>query len=107
MEKTKVADTTDIGVGRMKLCEVAGRMILVVHAQNGEWSALDEMCPHRGGPLSEGQLDQNILTCPWHKAQFDVATGKALRGPGRADLRRYGVQVKEDGVYIDAPSRTS
>ena len=55
--------------------------------------AIQSRCPHRGGPLDEGQLEGTILTCPWHGAQFDVCTGALLRGPAETPLETYRVTV--------------
>jgi nitrite reductase/ring-hydroxylating ferredoxin subunit len=55
--------------------------------------AIQSCCPHRGGPLDEGQLEGTTLTCPWHGAQFDVCTGALLRGPAETPLEVYRVTV--------------
>lgn len=103
MKKIKVALSEDIPIGQKKLCEVDGRMVLVVHTEGDHWHAIDEMCPHRGGPLSEGKLEGTVLTCPWHQAQFEVTTGKVLCGPAKADLRRYELAIEEGVVYLLRP----
>lgn len=54
-------------------------------------------CTHMGGPLCEGKLEGNVVTCPFHGAQFDVTTGEVLRGPATRPLDRYAVRVK-DGI---------
>jgi nitrite reductase/ring-hydroxylating ferredoxin subunit len=56
---------------------------------DGVVCAVQSVCPHRGAPLAEGTLHGAVLTCPWHGASFDVRTGRRLRGPECADLRRY------------------
>jgi len=55
--------------------------------------AIQSRCPHRGGPLDQGQLEGTILTCPWHGAQFDVCTGALLRGPAETPIETYRVRV--------------
>ncbi len=59
--------------------------------------AIEELCPHRGGPLSEGKVENGCVTCPWHQASFDIATGKVLSGPVNRNLKTYSV-TESDGV---------
>lgn len=63
---------------------------------NGVFCATQARCPHRQGPLSQGQLEGGTVTCPYHGAQFDVTTGAVLRGPARAPLETYRVTVAGD-----------
>jgi nitrite reductase/ring-hydroxylating ferredoxin subunit len=56
--------------------------------------ATQARCPHRGGPLDEGEVDGTVLTCPWHGARFDVCTGALLAGPATAPLETYQVTVE-------------
>jgi len=57
----------------------------------GKYYAAEDFCPHLGGPLSEGEVEGTCVTCPWHGAKFDLATGKALAGPAKRDLVLYEV----------------
>ena len=52
----------------------------MVHELDGGWSALDNRCPHQGGPLGDGQLDDGWLICPWHAYQYDTTTGEPPPG---------------------------
>lgn len=79
-------------VGEMAVFNVDGRLC-----------ATQAKCPHRGGPLNEGELIGGIVTCPYHGAQFDVATGAVLRGPAREPLQTYEVVVDGDtGRVVEA-----
>jgi NAD(P)H-dependent nitrite reductase small subunit len=70
--------------------------------------AINNRCPHARGPLADGTVHCDGLhpavTCPWHKADFDLATGEAIDGPVRTPVRTYAVQVGEDGVIQVATS---
>jgi nitrite reductase (NADH) small subunit len=55
---------------------VAGGRIVALYNVNGNYHALDGICPHQGGPLGKGSLCGAIVTCPWHGFQFDVTTGQ-------------------------------
>jgi nitrite reductase/ring-hydroxylating ferredoxin subunit len=76
----KVAETSEIPAGKMKMIKLEEKEILVVNV-DGNYYAIANRCTHRGGDLSKGSLDGNIITCPVHGARFDVTTGKAISGP--------------------------
>jgi len=79
--------------GRVLERIVAGRVVAVVHTQDGAWHALDGVCPHQGGPLGAGSLCGTTLTCPWHGWQFDVADGQHRVS---ATVRQAVHEVKEE-----------
>ena len=76
----RVADTKDFEVGKMKKITLEDRAILIVNFEGG-YFAVDTICTHYGGDLSEGTLEGKIITCPVHKARFDVTTGKVISPP--------------------------
>jgi len=70
----------------------------------GRYGALDNKCPHQGGPLGEGSIENGILRCPWHGWDFDPLTGKA---PGFDDgVATFPVDVRENGVYVGFEEET-
>lgn len=76
----KVAKTDEVAPGQGKLVEVNGKKIALFNVE-GSFYAIDDACTHLGGRLSEGFLDGNEVTCPWHGARFDIITGEVLRPP--------------------------
>ncbi|MEM2110223.1 MAG: non-heme iron oxygenase ferredoxin subunit [Candidatus Odinarchaeota archaeon] len=80
MSYVKVAATTDIPAGKMKTVKVKDKEVLIANV-NGKYYAIGGKCTHKGGDLSKGTLTDNIITCPRHKARFDVTTGKSVSGP--------------------------
>ncbi|HVM59276.1 MAG TPA: Rieske 2Fe-2S domain-containing protein [Verrucomicrobiae bacterium] len=74
-ELIKVAEVGDLQPGECKTV-VVGERELALYNVGGKFYATDNVCPHRGGPLGEGTLDGNIVTCPWHGWRFDVSTGQ-------------------------------
>ncbi len=76
----EVAKTDDLAPGGMKAVEVEGKTVVICN-YNGKIYALERRCGHMGAPLEMGTLEDNILTCPLHHAQFDITTGEALSGP--------------------------
>ncbi|MEO0602896.1 MAG: Rieske (2Fe-2S) protein [Myxococcota bacterium] len=65
----------------------------------GEVYAIDSICPHAGGPLGEGELDGQQLTCPWHGWSFDVATGTCGVDP-TMQLETFDVRVEGNDVFV-------
>ncbi len=77
---------------------VAGRKQICLTHFEGKISALDNHCPHQGGPLGEGSIENGILRCPWHGWDYHPCTGKA---PGFDDgVDTYQVLEKDDGIYV-------
>jgi len=74
---------------------------LALFKVDGKVYCVSNICTHVGGPLSDGNIDKNIVTCPWHFAQFDVTTGKLISGPAMKDVKCYVVKVEGDEVYVD------
>jgi len=70
---------------------------------DGRFCATQDKCTHREGPLSEGTLDGSTVTCPYHGAQFDVATGLVLHGPAKDPLKTYRVTVEGEIGRVDEP----
>ena len=65
---------------------------------NGKFGCLDNKCPHQGGPLGEGSIENGLLRCPWHGWDFDPLDGKA---PGFDDgVDTFPVETRSDGIYI-------
>jgi nitrite reductase (NADH) small subunit/3-phenylpropionate/trans-cinnamate dioxygenase ferredoxin subunit len=69
----------------------------------GTYYAIDDTCPHRGAPLSEGECEGTIVVCPWHGAQFDVTNGSHLCPPASQGVASFKVQVIGDEVQVDVP----
>ena len=63
--------------------------------------AIDDTCPHRGCPLSDGDLDGTTLTCRCHGSQFDVRTGALVRGPATTGVRSYPVAIEDGEVRVE------
>ena len=96
----KVAKSSDIEPGTAKLVEAGGKRIALFNVE-GNFHAIDETCTHRGGPLSEGMLAGNEVTCPWHGAVFDVTTGEVIGLPAPRGVASYPVRVEGDDVEVE------
>ncbi|WP_255193196.1 Rieske (2Fe-2S) protein [Natronobeatus ordinarius] len=67
---------------------------------DGEVRAVDNRCPHMGFPLSEGSVDDGILTCHWHHARFELSCGDTF-DPWADDVQTYPVEIRDGTVYVD------
>jgi 3-phenylpropionate/trans-cinnamate dioxygenase ferredoxin component len=86
--------------GKM-LVEVGERLVVLIRAA-GHCYALDDICTHDGGPLSEGPLDPaaGTIACPRHGAKFDVKTGAAVSMPATKPTRSHEVKVDGDRILV-------
>jgi nitrite reductase/ring-hydroxylating ferredoxin subunit len=98
----EVTETTDVPPGTARAVDVEGRAVALFNI-GGSYYAIDDTCTHRGGPLSEGEVDGTVVTCPWHGARFDVTTGQVLGPPAAEGVARYDVRVDGKGVKIEMP----
>lgn len=95
---TKVATTAEIPKGSGKAVELAGKTIAVFNC-DGKFYAIDNTCQHQGGPLAEGMLAGNSVTCPWHGWEYDVATGACAMDPSLVNTP-YDVKVEGEDIFV-------
>lgn len=79
-----------------RAAEIAGVSVAIFRVGD-EAHALDDFCPHSGGPLSEGVVADGCVTCPWHGARFELASGRSVGEFKCRDARRHTARVV-DGV---------
>ena len=96
----RVASKGEVPAG--KICEVhAGDKAIALANVAGKYCAISGICLHQGGPLGEGELEGQVVTCPWHGWQFDVTTGKVAPNQGMG-VETYPVEVRGDDIFVDA-----
>ena len=96
-----VAQTDEVADPGSMLVEVEDRLVVLIHAA-GHWYALDDVCTHDGGPLSEGPIDAaaGTIACPRHGAKFDIKSGAALTMPATKPTASHEVKVEEIQVFV-------
>ena len=94
-----VAKATEIAPGEMKLVEFEGEEVVIANV-DGSFFAFGNKCTHVGGPLVEGDLDDDTVTCPWHSTMFNVRSGESLGGPGENPVPTYEARVEGDDIEI-------
>ena len=95
-----VTNMADLAPGEMKLVDLDGEKIATANV-DGEYFAFNNACPHMGGPLAEGALEGDIVTCPWHATPFNIRTGEAQEGGVTANpVSTYEVRLEGDDIQI-------
>ena len=89
------------GEGRVRSVTIDGRSIAVTRCGSA-LAALENRCPHQGGPLGEGSIEKGLLRCPWHGYDYDPTTGESPGTFGDA-VAVYDLEEREDGVYVRLP----
>jgi len=104
LEWYRVADVDELPDGRVKTVTAGIHSMALTHI-DGEYHAMDNRCPHQGGPLGEGSIEKGnngecMLRCPWHGWDFDPKTGLPPGGHEDSGQAMYPLEVREDGIYI-------
>ncbi|AZH24365.1 Rieske (2Fe-2S) protein [Haloplanus aerogenes] len=95
----RVASAAEAREASPQVVSVGGRTLGLFHHE-GEFYAVDNRCPHMGFPLTDGSVDDGILTCPWHHARFELSGGDTF-DPFADDVRTFPVEVRDGDVYVD------
>tara|TARA_B100001123_G_C14507295_1_gene708794 strand:- start:227 stop:541 length:315 start_codon:yes stop_codon:yes gene_type:complete len=95
----RVAGVDDIQDGDMISAEIEDSKVIIAQL-DGELYAFDEECTHSGCGLSDGDLDDNIIQCPCHGAEFDIRTGEVISPPAVEPLKIYQVRVDGDDILV-------
>jgi nitrite reductase/ring-hydroxylating ferredoxin subunit len=82
-----------------RVVTVGGRTLGLFHHE-GAFYAVENRCPHMGFPLTDGSVDDGILTCPWHHARFELSCGDTF-DPFADDVRTFPTEVRNGDVYVD------
>lgn len=74
------------------------RVMLIRH--DGKLYALDDLCPHADASMAFGMVGNGCIACPWHYAEFELATGKVLSGPAVSGLKTHQVREKRGVIEV-------
>ncbi len=96
----KVAQVNELSAGECEVVDAEGQSIDLFNV-DGTFCAIENTCTHVGGPLGEGDIDGEIVTCPWHGAGFNVKTGACTGGPAASDVKSFPVKVEGDDVLVE------
>ena len=97
---TAVLEESELRGGAMRAIEVDGGPVVLSRSESGTVCAIANACTHMGAPLVEGEREGNVVTCPWHGSQFDLCSGKVLRGPASTPQQRFETRVRDGWVEV-------
>ncbi len=97
----KVVEPGELEDDSVKMAVVTGKLLAVSRC-GGRYGALDNVCPHKGGPLGQGQIEEGKLVCPWHGREYDPVSGHC--DGYEESVPSYPVEEREDGVYVGLPA---
>ncbi len=94
----EVAHADDIPEGQSRIVTFKQKEVAIFNI-GGEFFAIENTCPHMGGPLGEGFLDDETVTCPWHAWQFNVKTGEHKLNPS-SKLKTFKVRLEGSKIFL-------
>ncbi|HEV8567773.1 MAG TPA: Rieske (2Fe-2S) protein [Actinoplanes sp.] len=97
----RLGPVDEIPLGEGRAYAVGGEMVAVFRLRDGSLRAVSAVCPHAGGPLADGQIDNKVVICPLHLNVFDLTTGCSTTG--QPALTVYVVHVDDDGHLVVSP----
>ena len=101
MAAVKVAKAADVPVGQGRVVQ-AGAKSLALWNVDGAYHVIDNTCPHRGGPLGDGDLEGRLAICPWHGWRWDVTTGANANNPA-VKIACFPTRLVDGDVYVELP----
>jgi len=91
----------DVAAGDILRVDPPGHVPLAVYNLGGTFYVTDDTCSHGEASLSEGEIDGDLIECPFHAGCFEIATGEPAVPPCTIPIRSYAVTVEDGGIYID------
>jgi nitrite reductase (NADH) small subunit len=101
MARVRIASAGEVALGEGRVVDAAGRSIALFNV-GGTYYATDNTCPHRGGPLGDGDLTGSIVMCPWHGWRWDVTTGANANNPA-VTVACFPVTVEQGEIFVQLP----
>jgi nitrite reductase/ring-hydroxylating ferredoxin subunit len=95
----RAAKKEEVPPGTIREFQIDGKTFALANVE-GNLFAVNNVCMHRGGPLGQGELVGQVVTCPWHGWRYDVTTGRVVTNPA-VGVETYRVEVRGDDVFVD------
>ena len=97
---TRLCATADIAEGEVIRVDLDdGRNLAVYHVE-GAYYATDDLCTHGEASLSEGEIEDGLILCPFHLGSFDIRTGEAVASPCYIPIKTYRIEQRGDAVFL-------
>lgn len=101
MTRVRVGRTGEVPAGEGRVVDAGGKSLALFNV-GGVYYVLDNDCPHRGGPLGDGDLDGAVIACPWHGWRWDVITGANANNPA-VRVPCFPVTVEQGEIFVELP----
>jgi len=95
----RAAKKDEVPPGSIREFELDGKTVAVANV-DGKLYAINNTCLHRGGPLGQGELEGEVVTCPWHGWQYSVTSGKVMLNPA-VGVDTYPVELRGEDIFVD------
>jgi nitrite reductase (NADH) small subunit len=100
MALVRAARKDEVPVGTIREFQVDGNISVAIANVDGKFYAISNTCLHRGGPLGQGTLSSQIVTCPWHGWQYDVTTGKVAANSA-VGVACFALEVRGEDIWLN------
>ncbi|WP_217354272.1 Rieske (2Fe-2S) protein [Ruegeria arenilitoris] len=105
LDWTSLGHTNDLPEGRVKTVTARTTSICLAHF-DGQWTAMDNCCPHQNGPLGEGSIEKGVdgkcwFRCPWHGWDFDPLTGAPPGGHEDSGQKTFPVELWNGEIFVE------
>lgn len=97
--KVRVCGVDELSEGSSRLVSLRGRQLAVFRV-NGKILAIDAECPHEGGPLQDGMIEQGCIVCPWHNYRFDLTSGQCETDHSLS-VKTYSALIENEAVWVE------
>lgn len=95
-----LAHVDDVPEGKSLIIDIPQGKQVALFKLHGHIYALDNACPHMGGPLGEGEVNCDVVVCPWHGWQFDIKNGTNISGLGE-DALSLKIAIRDGRVFLE------
>ncbi len=98
-QSIKLLEVSALNVGESRCVEASGRQFGVFHQPNG-FFVIDNVCPHRGAPLTDGFVQDGVVVCPWHQWEFQLKDGACVSIPAQK-VDSFPAEIREGAVWVE------
>ena len=100
MSAVKIVSVDDVPAGEGRAFDAGDKRVAVFNL-DGSFYAIDDACPHAGASLAEGYVEGDKVGCPWHYAEFELATGNHVNAPATCGVKTYPVTVEDGKLMVE------
>lgn len=100
MTMMKLCGVRDIPEGEVRQVDLSDGRVLAVYHMDGAFFATDDLCTHGDASLSEGEIEEGRIVCPYHMGSFDIRTGEPVAAPCSIAIKTYPVETVGEDVVL-------